>query len=149
MKTAILLGILIAAVMSCRDEIDPERAIISYGTSFGHCLGYCITETNISENEITVTKRSRDDKKMLQNFASISDEKVAEIIAGIDIEKFRKLPDTIGCPDCADGGAEWLELSYEGEKRKVTFEYGDDVDGIAEAIDELRKLTEKLAPKVD
>jgi hypothetical protein len=34
----------------------------------------------------------------------------------------------IGCPDCADGGAEWLELGFEKEVKRVTFEYMHEPD---------------------
>ena len=50
------------------------------------------------------------------------------------------LDDRIGCPDCADGGAEWIEIdSMDGVKR-VTFENGQTVNGIEPLVEKLRQL---------
>ena len=41
-----------------------------------------------------------------------------------DYELFKKLNEIVGCPDCADGGAEWIEIIKGDSKHKVTFECG-------------------------
>ena len=41
----------------------------------------------------------------------------------IDFNNFQKLPEVIGCPDCADGGASWVEISRSNVVFKVTFDY--------------------------
>lgn len=47
------------------------------------------------------------------------------LVKNIDYNTFRKLPAVVGCPDCADGGAEWLEVRLtDGTLHKVTYEYG-------------------------
>ncbi len=32
------------------------------------------------------------------------------VVKSIDYESFKKLNEIVGCPDCADGGAEWVEI---------------------------------------
>ncbi|CAF4619589.1 unnamed protein product, partial [Rotaria socialis] len=34
------------------------------------------------------------------------------------------LDDCIGWPDCAGGGAEWIEVNWSTKSKLVTFEYG-------------------------
>ena len=33
------------------------------------------------------------------------------------------LKEIIGCPDCLDGGAEWIEVSCDGKAHRVEFDY--------------------------
>jgi hypothetical protein len=61
-----------------------------------------------------------------------------------DAAAFARLPETIGCPDCADGGAEWLELTYQGQTRRVTFEHGRPVAEIAPFLAQVRQLRERM-----
>lgn len=54
---------------------------------------------------------------------------------------FLALPTTIGCPDCADGGAEWLEIELKnGIKHKVTFEYNNEPSLLKDYILKLREM---------
>lgn len=148
MKSLFIMGSFLVLI-SCNEKIVPLQSV-HYGTSFGHCLGYCLTETYIDEGQVIVKKiRRGPDADTITNSSAISKEKINTIIDGVDFGQFENLPETIGCPDCADGGAEWLELTYGKTVKKVTFEYGDDIKGIAKAVNQLRKLTEELSPDTD
>lgn len=57
-------------------------------------------------------------------------------------EAFYQLPDTMGCPDCADGGAEWIEIEEDDKKYRVTFEYGADIPQIAPLLAKVREIRE-------
>ena len=59
------------------------------------------------------------------------------------MNSFFELPETIGCPDCADGRAEWLEIELmNGEKHKVTFEYRNEPASLNDHIIGLRGMME-------
>lgn len=59
------------------------------------------------------------------------------------MEAFFELPEVIGCPDCEDGGAEWVEMKLQnGDKHKVYFEY-------LREPDVLKKLLAKLRSEMD
>ena len=59
----------------------------------------------------------------------------------ININDFFELPETIGCPDCADGGAEWLEIDLaNGKTHKVTFEYNKEPALLKTYIIKLREM---------
>jgi hypothetical protein len=49
----------------------------------------------------------------------------------------------IGCPDCADGGAEWIQVDWIDESKRVTFENGRMVEGIEKLIEKLRQMREE------
>ena len=117
---------------------------INYGTSFRMCVGHCRKEMNLVNNELNFTvfytegrgavggipktyKETSD--KVLQNYLSKS----------IDYESFKKLNTIIGCPDCADGGAEWVEIIKGNIKHKVTFEYGKAPKEIEKLVTILRE----------
>jgi hypothetical protein len=50
------------------------------------------------------------------------------------------LDSIIGCPDCADGGAEWFEIVTNDTVERVTIEYGDSLEGLNNYIDLLRSV---------
>jgi hypothetical protein len=51
---------------------------------------------------------------------------------------FSKQPERLGCPDCADGGAEYIELQTGDQKYRITFEYGQTIPGFELLVDALR-----------
>lgn len=107
--------------------MDTSEYII-YGQSFGMCLGYCHIESVYSAKEIITTSTSfRDPEKQPQK-TKVTASNVAsykELLELVNLEDFHKLPATIGCPDCADGGASWIEISHLGKKHNVHYEYGN------------------------
>ena len=58
----------------------------------------------------------------------------------VDLPTLQSYEDVIGCPDCADGGAEWIEVVTSDGSKKITFESGDSLDTIHPLIDRLRTL---------
>lgn len=55
------------------------------------------------------------------------------------------LPDTIGCPDCADGGAESLMIAGATE-RTITFDHGAQIAEAQPLLDRVRALRARLTP---
>lgn len=114
---------------------------IKHGSSFGMCHGYCINECKIDSlrkiTERTAWQKDKYPKKVKTE--AITKEEWNTLIHSINLEEFNKLPNKIGCPDCLDGGAEWIEIKYSNKVKKVTFEYGQDIKGISELLKQLRK----------
>ena len=95
---------------------------IKYGTSFGMCSGYCFQET-IYDSKLTISlseyyrgKGQNNDKPNKVDTVKTDRTKWNSLVKSVDLIKFYKLPQVIGCPDCADGGAEWIEI---GTKNKT------------------------------
>ena len=60
----------------------------------------------------------------------------------LNATKIASLTETIGCPDCADGGAEWVSANLDGKLYKVTFEYGKAPKELEATVAKLKTLKE-------
>jgi hypothetical protein len=111
---------------------ETDTLQLKYGKSFGECIGYCRADWEIHPCEMIQIKSGYDKEKypdITKHFA-LSKADYKELTSLINIEEFLKLPERIGCPDCNDGGAEWVELTIGNVPRKVLFEFGDSINGI-------------------
>ena len=129
--------------LSCDKENVKNIESIGYGSSFGMCVGYCKNSLSISNEKVIFEKSkngSSPDTKTCTSVISVAE--VNAIKASIDVNKLQSLPEIIGCPDCADGGAEWVSITTDGKTRKVVFEYGRAPEALAEAVVKLRVIKE-------
>jgi len=121
-----LLIILFIALFSfsCDDVITDsfdENIVVKSGSFFGECIGYCSRELDLTKNEIiysAATWNSSQQKKSYENILSRTEWE--SLKSKIDLDSFGKLDSVIGCPDCADGGGEWIEIKYFEKTKKVT-----------------------------
>ena len=74
--------------------------------------------------------------KTCQTTISLADWNTLKAAANLDT--FGKQPATLGCPDCADGGAEYVELQISEQTHRVTFEYGKTIPGFETLVNTLR-----------
>lgn len=122
------------------NEIQVPIVRVAGGSTFGECLGYCDNSIYVEPNRTAFVAIARDGsyppyKQYTYGGASWSD-----LLNAINWNTFSQLPETIGCPDCADGGAEWIEVAISGKKHRVTFEFGADIESIQPLVDLMRKL---------
>jgi len=125
--------------------LSPQVSIqINSGTSYGECWGYCVFELELDNSNALFTSSSwgnwYDEFLDLLLEDNLSQEEWQQLVALIDFEYFQSLDDVYGCPDCADGGAEFIEIIYEGVTKQVTFEAYTEIDGIQELTILLRDL---------
>lgn len=145
MKLLSTLFVLFALFTNCQDEVQSsEITKIEFGTSFGMCAGYCTQVLMITEGKISKTITPRLDKNLKEQTCSDSFDDFDSLIANIDSSEYIALDETIGCPDCADGGAEWIEITTANGSKKVTYEYGNEPNEIKPFIDDLRKYYNQL-----
>ena len=149
----LLLALLLGAACSGADTpsaaLRGEPLVIRAGTSFGMCLGYCATEMRIDGREIVFTRTGTRDAAAhppQTERVRISETEWAELMALADARAFAGLREVYGCPDCADGGAEWVEVERGGQARRVTFEYGAQVPEIQPLVEKLRQIRARLQP---
>lgn len=135
--------LLVLAFGSCEKSKTNSVNEIGYGTSFGMCVEYCINDISIDAKKITFSKKKNganpDTKICAKN---ITEADVNTLKALVRIDDFEKLPEVIGCPDCADGGAEWVTLRLDGKLKKITFEYGKAPDEVKDLVVKLREIKE-------
>lgn len=148
MMRKILTTLLVAALglTSCKkDEINNIEEI-GYGTSFGMCVGYCLNNVAIiNSGKVTFTKSANGISPNTKTCTkAIGDFDFKALKALVSVAEFNQLPEVIGCPDCADGGAEWVALKLEGRLKKVTFEYGNAPEALKDLVVKLREIKEEF-----
>ena len=142
-ETLILLCFLIFGT-ACSEE-DDELYKLNYGTSFNMCVGYCKNEMTLESHFVTYNPTGWVDSIQTitcRDELEINSWKYFE--THLNINDFFDLPNTIGCPDCADGGAEWIEVYYNGFHKKVIFEYGDTIKPVESLILQLRTFRKRF-----
>jgi len=137
----ILTLALITPIFSCKKGNIKNLNSIAYGSSFGMCAGYCSNSLLISDLKLTFSKskngQSADTKTCSK---TISEADVSAIKNELNISKISNLPEVIGCPDCADGGAEWISINADGKQYKITYEYGKAPKELEAAVAKLKVL---------
>jgi hypothetical protein len=133
-------------VTSVTPDSATDDLIIRSGTSFGFCLGYCTKTLELTANKAIFTNISRDQTKYPTKTCTgiVSETAWANLKLNVNSTAFSQQPEIIGCPDCADGGAEFVEIEQGGKKHRVTFEYGKTIPGFEKLVTLLRDEREKF-----
>jgi hypothetical protein len=99
-----------------------------------------VTELRIDSTSLSLTEESwRSEQPTRTRTLPLAQADWQRLQALVDTAAFRRLEGVHGCPDCADGGAEWIEIRV-GEPVRITFDYGAELDGIADLQAEIRAL---------
>ncbi len=119
---------------------------IAYGLSYGMCLGYCEHRLSVTAERMQLVHQSRDAETYPeQRIEKATPPETWQRLNDLaNFETLQALPDRLGCPDCADGGAAWVELQQDAEMKRVTFEPQDGLPPQAALLAELRALYEEL-----
>lgn len=131
---------------SCSNEpISSEITQVKYGTSFGMCVGYCKHELLLKSDKATYNLSGWNATVEPITYTEVLNSSDWNLVTtNLNIKDFFDLPEMIGCPDCADGGAEWIEIELpNGSKHKVTFEYNNEPALLKNTVVELRGLMNK------
>lgn len=112
---------------------------IEYGTSFGECMGYCVRSISITSDKIVFTKSGWGGDFPAKSCTNeITGAQFNGLTSKIRLDEFNDLDEVIGCPDCADGGAEWIRVVTALTNHKVTFEYWIEPEEVKDFIGLLR-----------
>jgi len=133
---------------------SPGRPLVrvSGGTFFGECEGYCKTSIHVEPTRTTFTASALDQSVPTYRQYAYGANNWSSIADTVDWNAFSELPEIVGCPDCADGGGEWIEVNVAGESHRVTFENGVNIDAIQPLIERIRSLRGDFKipePKID
>ena len=121
-------------------------------TSFGMCVGYCRTRLEIAEGQAVLIREpggrggsgNRPTQRFTATLTASEWEEISRLAASTDLSG---LPDVIGCPDCADGGAELLSITRGGAERTVTFDYGASIAPAQALLERVRAVRARLMPQ--
>lgn len=107
-------------------------ALSGAGWSFGFCGGYCLADLVIDGESLVLVGRDREKGVTLfTNQGTLTAAGVALIEAEMSALDGVALDPVYGCPDCADGGAAYLELRRNGSLERVEMEFGDPPEVLA------------------
>lgn len=149
------LGALSLVLASCASAAAPPQTSVTRvvsTTSFGMCVGYCTTELVISEGQAVLTRLPRGGRGAPSLAAPQRSSMALTASEWADIQRlaaeadFDALPDVVGCPDCADGGAEGLTVESADGAETVSIEFRADVRELQPLLDRVRAIRERLAP---
>jgi len=146
---AVLMAAALAACTTDATAPSPVRQVVST-TSFGMCVGYCSTRLELSESGAVLVRSSRGgrggatlpDQRFTAALSASEWQEIAQLAA---TARIAALPDTIGCPDCADGGAESLTIAG-ATARTITFEHGARIEEAQPLLERVRALRTQLTP---
>ena len=117
------------------------------------CVGYCTTRLEISPGRAVLIREARGGRGGPQNlpeqrFTAVltPDEwdSIATLATNTDLSG---LPPLIGCPDCADGGAESLTIVAAGQPQSVAFEFNASIAQAQPLLERVRALRTRLTPE--
>lgn len=157
MRLTMLLPIAALALASCAaGPTAPTQGVtrVVATTSFGMCVGYCTTRLEISEGQAVLIRGARagrggggpvqDTQRFTVQLSASEWQEIQRLAASAD---FDALPDVVGCPDCADGGAESLAVEGPAGAESVAFEYGATLAPARPLLDRVRALRARLTPR--
>jgi hypothetical protein len=144
---AVALLPLALSIVACAEGTTgaSDVSFIEWKSSFGFCppTAYCTTRLRVSGRQAVLTLESRESPAVLTEtqLTAAEADALAEAAARA---RFDGLPPVVGCPDCADGGAEMLTVMVANEQRDVTFEYNARLDALEPLLGQMRSLVERL-----
>ena len=102
-------------MFGCEDnyeKVEINDIAIKTGIFFGFCNGYCKSEVGIVNRDVVFIASSWSNPSYPDTMlnGNISIQEWDSLIESVDMDSFLSLDDIIGCPDCADGGGEWIEI---------------------------------------
>ena len=132
---------------SVRDTMPAPAPIgVVFGSSFGMCAGYCWSEFTLHEWGIVGVRKSgpleNAEKPDQTIWARITSNRMGVVLAAIDTMAVGEANETMGCPDCADGGSCWIKIERPGKVKHLNF---DCMHG-AGRWQELREMLGALTP---
>lgn len=135
-----------------KDQEAPTTVppLIRFGSSHGMCIGYCTQEYELKADGLTARRKGggRGDPSThpadQEQFVALDKATIDAAIAQLDAAAFHAAPDVIGCPDCADGGRCWVEVTRDGKPRTITFDCSSGSDQLKPFTDALWQLTEQV-----
>ena len=119
--------------------------VIRSTTSFGFCIGYCRSTLEISAERATYRLVDpRSELPDLERTVPMTAAEWQDLRSAVSRAQLEALPAVLGCPDCADGGAESVEVVADGWSRAITFEYQAPAAQLQPLVDRVRAIRQRL-----
>ncbi len=156
----LLLGSLLLALAAAGCQLFPaeedpsseRQIVVRTGTSFGECVGFCRTELIVDPNQAIFrifVQDFRTGPPDIEVTRELPPDTWSRLLGTFSMAQFLDLDEVYGCPDCVDQGAEWIEIETETRVKRVTFDYGLELDEIRTLQRELRALRAWIQPEIE
>lgn len=140
----VLSSIFVLIIVNCKKENSDTNTknpeYIEYGTSFGECIGYCKSSLKVTKEKIICKKSSWGTLEDVTTSKDNNNEDWTKLLNKINLNTFFSLDSIYGCPDCADDGAEWIEIKRENKTHKVIFEFGEEPEALKAILQSLSPM---------
>ena len=158
MRIQVRFGVAVAiavalGVAACGDGTTADGGVtqVVSTTSFGMCMGYCKTRLEISHGQAVLVREAGGrrgaqplpEQRITAALAAGEWQEIARLAAEAKIDG---LPEVIGCPDCADGGAESLSIVGPGRNKTISFEHGAKIQDSQPLLDRVRAIRTRMTP---
>ena len=123
-------------------ECDSNSLVITSGTYFSECVGYCESELRIDRNEIVYSQPSSTDSPLPDKRKSraTTKEEWNHLVNLANVQIFQSLEQIYGCPYCYDQGAEWIAIRCDDFVKRITVSYGAPLEPIHALLTRIRKI---------
>ncbi len=141
---AVLMGSLL---LDASTRAGEPAVLVRYGTFNGECLAYCSRSIEVSSTRVLFTATVSSPTISVAPFSSeiaMNQDDVAQLRLLLASTTANGLPDRIGCPDCDDSGAEWVEVNSGGPVRRITFEFGKSPAQLKPLVDWLSAMQRRF-----
>jgi hypothetical protein len=108
------------------------------------CTGYCQTTLEITCHEAVLVEESWRSEPPLRHSMRLSPSEWSALVRAVDRQRLEAQPAVVGCPDCADGGAESLEVVGADWSKRVAFDFRAEMPELQPLLDQVRALRNRL-----
>lgn len=142
-----LLAISNGKWLRANDDNNNIRSI-STGSMLGKCRGYCRRSINITADPLQVIASHEPNYEQLeyppkQRLYPFSSVQWQELIALIDLDKFKALDDHIECSsECYADWAQSIQIDWTDGSKQITFN-GGTVPGFEALVEKLNQMREE------
>jgi hypothetical protein len=145
------------ALSACASAPAPSAASVTRvvsTTSFGMCVGHCTTRLEITAGEAVLIREARGGRGAPN--PSLQPQRFSTPLTPAEWQEIQRLaaatdlttvPDTVGCPDCADGGAEGLTIESASGAESVSLEFRAELPAAQPLLNRVRALRDRLTPQ--
>ena len=130
---------------------ETEIKELIYGTHFGHCRGICRMELHFTPNDSWFSTSGNDTVSNPEQIEPRDWDKTLwkKLTENFPQSEFTEENKRIGCPDCADGGEEYIEITTKNSHSRVTFEFGTEQVQLNPLLTRLRAMMKKEMEDLD
>ena len=143
-----LFGIvlLLVSLVACDKESDATIQTITFGTYYGECIGTCYNSFSFKEGVFAWEQRDYIGGEIQDICQGGQANSIwMTLTTEFNLATFMALDEVIGCPDCADGGASFIEVEMGNERTRVTFEAGNPPAGMETFHEKVSEFSEEIS----